>query len=138
MYEGNCDGLVNRIKNLELMVTGLCGCIEGDIPLEIMENMSEDFLELCQEEFGAMGSVTGMFRKDGSIMSPNCQDDTDDTQEPAPCPFCACEELIGPLEITNPESVHSRGWLIECQDCGCLLEGFDTDEDVLEAWNTRE
>lgn len=48
-----------------------------------------------------------------------------------PCPFCGGEELVRKINCS-----HTFYW-IECDNCGCSVDGGNSKEIAIEAWNTR-
>ncbi len=51
-------------------------------------------------------------------------------QKLLPCPFCGGEaEAI---------QVYATEWYVECTKCPCtMIGGYYTEEEAIEAWNTR-
>lgn len=55
----------------------------------------------------------------------------DDFEELRRCPFCA--------GFGNPKTNLDRSrWVIECYDCDARTGEYDTEEEAIEAWETRE
>lgn len=45
-----------------------------------------------------------------------------------PCPFCGCD---------SPFRFQEIGYGVQCGECWCNLQGFDSQYEADEAWNTR-
>ena len=50
------------------------------------------------------------------------------------CPFCGCSDVSVYTEGTDTDNYY---WVVECDGCGCTLEGFKTEEEAREDWNRR-
>jgi len=51
-----------------------------------------------------------------------------------PCPFCGSKSITVYIYKGSLLPLFSA----ECEECGCLLSGFDTKENAIKAWNRRK
>ena len=62
-------------------------------------------------------------------------------KELKPCPFCGGEAVINVIEPHEHVVVnlppYPGGAFIECTGCACAMSG-QSEEEVIEAWNTRK
>ena len=56
-----------------------------------------------------------------------------------PCPFCGSEYAqVRYMGFRNEVSAVELGWRGECCECGALTRAFDTEQDAIKVWNTRD
>ena len=54
------------------------------------------------------------------------------------CPFCGGDEVKIYEYYGEAAGLKYGGFYPECTKCGCRLDYYETREDALKAWNTRE